>query len=350
MNNYFFKDYDDYLLFESGLIGDGKELWNSKVLQESRGIVDDYNEIIGEIYNVLVLTQPIPFNNESCYLLYRLTNYRMEQECFIQSLNIIVKTRVNGENSYFDGGNCMIIDDGTKLKNVLFNISIGERFLNTENGKKEFFLTMSHELQHAYRFFNICLTNQTYVDNENNRKKIYQRSLINGDEKYIQKNVKELYYKTERDEIMSEVNSLFEYLRQNENINSHNYKEYEKELPLYATVETLKDSVMTFDKFLRNRDEYEETIIAIGEYFNEIIGEDISPSLGFIKFRNKVINAAMFASRKYKRTLAYAFQEFNRFPIGENLNLFKKVLSWDVDEIEKELNENKEMNRILGRL
>lgn len=350
MENYFFKDYDDYLLFESGLFNNGKEMWNSKILQESRGIVDDYDEIIEEIYNAVISTQPFPFNDKSCYLLYRLINYNMEQECFIESLNMIVKTVANDEDSYFDGGNCVIIDDGSKLKNITFNISINEKFLNTVNGKNEFFLIMSHELQHAYRFFNICLTNQTYVDNENERKNIYQRAIINGNEKYIQGNVKELYYKTERDEIMSEVNKLFEYIRQNKNINSHNYKEYEKELPLYSTVETLKDSVRTFDKFLKNRDEYKDVIITIGSYFNEIIGEDISPSLGFIKFRNKVINAAMFASRKYKRTLAHAFQEFKRYPVGENLNIFNKVLTWDMKEIEKELNENKEMNRILGRI
>ena len=335
MNNYFFKDYDDYLLFESGLVGDGKELWDSKTLQESRGIVDDYDAIINEIYNAVVSTQPFSFNNETCYLLYHLTNYQMEQECFIQQLNVMVKTNANNKDSYFDGGDCTIIGDGSKLNNVTFNISIGEKFLNTNNGKKEFFLSMSHELQHAYRFFNICLTNQTNVDNENKRKKIYQRSIINGEEKYIQRNVKELYYKTEKDEIMSEANRLFEFIRQNEYINSHNYKEYEEELPLYTTVETLKDSAKTFDKFLKNKEVYNDVISAIGNYFNEIIGEDISPSLGFIKLRNKVINAEMFASRKSKRTLAYAFQKFNRFPIKENLDIFSRRIIWDDNKIEE---------------
>lgn len=33
----------------------------------------------------------------------------------------------------------------------------------------------------------------------------------------------------------------------------------------------------------------------------------------------------------------------------QNPRILKKILTWDMKEIEKELNENKKMNRILGR-
>ena len=350
MDRYYFKDYDEYLLYESGLNNDGKEVWQCKVLEESKGIVDDYNRIIDEIFEEIAFSHPIPFNNEECYLQYRLENYKMKQDCFIESLSVRVNTNSNEKESYFEGGRCELIKDGTKLKKCLFNICINEKTLNTENAQKEFYLIMSHELQHAYRFLNICLTNQAYVDNENNKKEIYQRSILNGDEKYIERNVKTLYYLSRRDEIMSEVNKLFEYIRQNKEINYFNYKEHEHEFPLYTLIQNLEESAKTFDVYIKNRGEYEMLINVIGETFNKIIGEDISPSVGFVKFRNKVISAAMFANRKYKRTLAYAFKEFKRYPVGENLNVFKKIITWDMKEIEKELRENKDMNKILGRI
>lgn len=350
MNRYYFKDYDDYLLYESGLNNDGVEGWKCKVLQETRGIVDDYDKIIDEIYEEIIFTKPIPFNNENCYLQYRLENYKMKQDCFIESLSIRVNTGLNDKDSYFDGGKCELIKDGTKLKKCIFSISINEKFLNTENAQKEFYLVMSHELQHAYRFFNICLTNQAYIDNENNKKEIYQRSILKGDEKYIEQNVKTLYYLSERDEIMSEVNKLFEYVRQNKEINYFNYKDYEQKFPLYTLIKNLEESAKMFDVYMKNRAENEMLIKTIGELFNKIIGEDLSPSVGFVKFRNKIISAAMFANRKYKRTLSYAFKEFKRYPVGEDLNRLNKIITWDMKEIEKELRENKDMNKILGRI
>ena len=342
MDRYTFDDYKKYLQMESGLFGNGLQLWKSKSLQESKGIIDDYDNIIKEIYNSLIATIPIPFNNDICYLMYNLDDYNMIQDCFIKNLTVNVFTNSNGDNSYFDGGKCNLIQDGEKLSNVVFGIYINNKFLNSENGKNEFFLTMTHELQHAYRFFNICLTNQSCIDKENNKKEIYRRSLIDGSENNLEMKVKTIYYISERDEIMSEANKLFEYIKQTKELNIHTLKDYENDsLPLYTIVMSLKNTVEMFDTFVTKRNKYEDLIKKIGEIFNKITNENITPSVGFVKLRNKIINAAMFADRKYHRTLAYAFKKFNRYAMTENFSALNTIMDWkDIIEEHNQLNEN----------
>ena len=335
MNNYFFKDYDEYLLMESGLANNGLKLWNSKVLQEDRGIIDDYDLIIDELYQAIIKTRPTPFNDSNCYLHYTLLDYHMNLNCFIETLNLTVLTGSNDDNSYFDGGRCRILPDGSKLGNVSFSISINNKELDTEVGKKEFYLMMTHELQHAYRFFNICLTNQSYVDRENDRKTKYETALKGSpDDGFIKHSVQEIYYKSERDEIMSEANKLYEYIKQHEEINSRNLKEYETELPLYPLIASLEETVISFEMFAHNRNEYGELIDVIGSEFNRIVGKDAKPNVWFVNLRNKVISAAMFARRKYRWIISHAFADFKRFiPVHESKSL-KRITTWNEGELD----------------
>ena len=56
-----------------------------------------------------------------------------------------------------------------------------------------------------------------------------------------------------------------------------------------------------------------EYVRKVGETFKKVIGDKkMTPSRAFIKFRTRVIDAAMFADRLFNRTLSKAFNDFNR--------------------------------------
>ena len=80
----------------------------------------------------------------------------------------------------------------------------------------------------------------------------------------------------------------------------------------------------------------------IGEIYKRIIrNNSLSPSKAFIKFRARIINGSMFANRLFKRTLAKAFDDFNRrvnTPNGSNLATEMIETNKDFDLLREILN------------
>ena len=347
MKNYYLKDYDRFLDYCCGLFNKGEKILTENRIDESMGIVDEYDDIAEELYQALINTEPIPFNNKYSYLRYTLRNYKMNQDCFLDTLTISVNTR-NEDDSNFNMGNVDLLKDNLKLQNAFFNINIEEKFLNTQSGKNEFMQLMAHELQHAYRFYCILLTNQSYLDQEIKKKTRYGNSIPKGNEGNIRKKLMHLYYCSEKDEISSETNKLYEFIKQHEEINSRTFQAQEENFPLYTIIGTLEEGLSMIDAHIKDT----ELMDYIGKVYKEIIMDEnnMTNQKGAMKFRTRMINALMMAKRNFKRTLAKAFQDFDRYVVDENQKKLKKIMKWndsDLKEIMEEMKDFKLLNEIL---
>ena len=331
MNKYTIKDYESYLDMENGMFPYQVPLWKTNRIDESKGIVDDYLPIVNELYEELLKERPILFDGDEFYLSYALVNYKFkEEDVFMANCDLILFTKSNG-SSNFNGRDAKISIDDNKMLDAKFIIRIENKLLDDENGKREFYETMAHELQHAYRFYNIFLSNNSYQDEEINKMKRYERALNNASnsKRLIDYNVNNIYYLSERNEISSEANRLFEYLRQHEEINESNVEEYQNNLPLFITKINLEAFLSEMDTKLQ--EDEKEYVDYIGELFKKIIGDEkMTPSRAFIKFRTRIVDATMFANKLYKRTLSKAFEDFNR-----------KRKAINADELAREMVETK---------
>lgn len=145
------------------------------------------------------------------------------------------------------------------------------------------------------------------------------------------------YYMSERNEISSEANRLYEYIRTHEEINEWNINEHLEELPLNSIVKTLKVVLSKIDEHLDNKD----FVNFVGIVYKKIIGDSTrTKEKALIKFRTRIIDSLMFAERLFARTTSKAFDDFNRrkhddkpitleqfnIEMDDNFNLLEEIL------------------------
>ena len=342
MERYTIRDYDEYLNLESGMNPHQTPLWKTNRIDESKGIVDDYLPIIDELYNTLIREKPMPFNIEGSYLIHTLLNYEVTREdVFLGSCTIVVLTGIDGD-SRFDFSDANVSKDTKKLLGAKFTVRIKNKFLESEIGKYEFYEVMAHELQHAYRFYNIFLSNNSYQDEkmEKYRKYVNSLNLMKNAQSEDEYEIGTMYYISEMNEISSESNKLYEYLRNHTEINESNVLKYYEELPLFSIKTSLNSFLEKIDYMAK--EEGFGYVNNIGEIYKRIIrNNSLSPSKAFIKFRARIINGSMFANRLFKRTLAKAFDDFNRrvnTPNGSNLATEMIETNKDFDLLREILN------------
>ena len=89
MNEYFVDDIlEEIMLVEQSSFKSESPML--KQIRESQGIVDNYYSIIDEIYNALLGVEKMPNDTDFSYLIYRLNNYKLRQDCFIKTINVVV--------------------------------------------------------------------------------------------------------------------------------------------------------------------------------------------------------------------------------------------------------------------
>jgi len=345
---YTIDDYAHFNDFGSGIIIEGEDFFKFNRIDETKGIIDDYVQIIDELYDVISNTAQVPFNSEKFYTSYYISGYKMKQNCFIDSLSLTVLTK-SKVNSYFYGQDAKINKELNKLSNFIIVIGIQDIDLKSSKGKEEFYSEMAHELQHIYRFYCILLSDNSNYEDEEKKKMWRNRNatkVMNSEgEDTIQNKINTLYYLSEKNEISSETNRLYEYLRSHKEIDSFSYHDVENELPLYNLIINLKNGIKIIDSNLKDIDFVNEC----GNICKVVMGDiQSTPSRSLLKFRTRLIYGVMFAERNYKRTLAKAFKDFKRYVVGENRNVFKKIITWDEEEIENELKEYKDRNKMLN--
>lgn len=345
MDKYTIRDYDKRLDVECGMYPYQVPLWKAKRINETKGIVDDYFRIADELYNALIHEEPISFNDENSYLQYAILDYKFKQDdLFMSSCNIVVLTGALG-NSSFLGRDVEILSDSLKMSGGKFTIRIRDKFLDSENGKNEFYELMAHEVQHAYRFYNIFLSNNSYSDEDKSKMErcINAYNIQQNASNILEYIVTTIYYLSERNEISSESNKLYEFLRNHEEIGEGNIDDYlNDELPLFSMKTNLKNFLEEMDSKMKLDDM--SYIKQVGENFKKIIRDrNLTPYRAFIKFRTRIVDAAMFANRLFKRTLSKAFDDFDRrikLPNGSDLAREMTEANKDFELLREILNRN----------
>lgn len=337
MEKYTIRDYDKYLDIKYNV-------YPNVMLQridESKGIVDDYIPIAEELYNALMQEKPLPFNNDTSYLSYALLDYEFKQkDLFMSKCSVVVFTGTVGDSSFL-GKNVVILRDSHKMEGGNFTIKMENKFLDSESGRNEFLELMSHEIQHAYRFYNIFFSNNSYKDEENAKieRSFNAYNIRKNTLNPLEYMVSTIYYLSDRNEISSESNKLYEFIRNHEEINASNIESYfTDDLPLFTIKENLRIFLSEIDGNTRTDDI--GYVKNVGNIFKRIIGDkSMTPSRAFIKFRARIIDASMFANRLFKRTLAKAFDDFNRRIRTPNAtNLAKEMVETNEDfELLKEI-------------
>lgn len=328
-NKYTIDDYERFLEIKSGIIAYGATLSESYKIDESKGIVDEYLPIIDELYSRIVNTTVVPFNGNDFYLAYALNDYTLEQNCFIKKLTLTVFTKSSFDSNFL-ASDVEILTNSMKITNVKLRISIKEKDLKSERGKEEFYSEMAHELQHVYRFYCILLSNNdSYEEEEKAKMRRYRKAntlMYNTDEDTPQNIISTLYYLSDKNEISSETNRLYEYIRTHEDINYNSYKSVEEELPLFNLRLNLNSGLKKIEGNRENKDFTDE----YGTIYKSIIGDnELTPSKALMKLRTRLIYAKMFADRNYYRTLRKAFEDFNRKPIKKR-NPFNESIDFDI--------------------
>lgn len=339
MDRYTFGNYEEFLMGECRLHDiPGK---CSSLITEEQGIVDKYESIIDELYYAVSKEKALPYDDDFSYLVYNLGNYRMKQNCFIQDVTLLVFAGHKGHN--FDGSEfkpkeTTKITKSYRLSDFYIFIGIDDNDINSKNGKKQFYYELSHELQHAYRTYCILLTNDSdAIDGEKRVKERYGNSIKmygKNDDNRLRNLVSRLYYVSEKDEISSEINRLFEYIRQNEEINSNNYREYIDNMPLYISIKELD----RFSQIMKKNENDSDFVEFVGGIFGIISNkENENKSKLYVEFMTRLSFNGSWALRKFYKCLYNAFEKFGRIvPRTINRNVNERMFDFDVmEEIEK---------------
>jgi hypothetical protein len=140
-----------------------------------------------------------------------------------------------------------------------------------------------------------------------------------------------LYYFSDKNEISSETNRLYEFIRSNKDVNYENYHLMQENFPLYILICNLKIGIDKIENGMGN----EKFVNEYGNICKTIIGDTkLTTSKALIKFRTRLLYSYIFALRNYRRTLIKAFEDFDRMKTNFNE---KKILRTCIkfnDEIE----------------
>lgn len=289
-----------------------------KMIIESMGIVDNYLSIINEVYDALINIKPVPNDPLVSYLVYPLYDYHLQQECFIESVTIMVLAGEKGSKYHgsivkTDYNDININRDG-KLDNVLFIIGIPSNDLCDSKSRNVFYQEMSHEIHHIFRYYSICMNNNGAIENEKKKKYRYGdivKKLARQEVEPIERSMTSLAYALDEDELMSECNRLYEFIRQNENINSNTFRKYLDEMPLYWRLSSCIKELTFLDDIMYGDDKNQ--IEKIGRIYKAITkNNNVSDKKAFLKYRFMIIGKEERIRRLFYRTLNKAFDYFDR--------------------------------------
>lgn len=315
-------------------------------IRESQEIVDGYYPIIEEIYEALLKVEKLPYDTDYSYLIYRLNNYQMKQDCFLKTVNVNVLAGKKGykyRGGYFerDYDNIELSND-LKLLNAKFTIGISGNELNTKESKDAFFGKMVHELHHAFRYYNICISNNASIENAKISSARYGNLLdvmSNGSNDVDMKFLSPNLYMLDKNEIISEANELYEFIRQHEEINPSNFTKILNELPLFWRISRASKFIKYLDNILFN-EKNKEKINDIGNAYIKLMNfTNTTPHKAFLKCRYSVLGLEEYIRYVFFRTVQKAFDDFGRK---------KEMYSIDIKEYIQKQEHLEYLNEILN--
>ena len=318
VNNYTINDiFEDFELIKENILGN--ESPSLRWIRESQGIIDNYYSIIDEIYDAMVNAIKFTNNDSYSYIQYVLNNYEIKQDCFLKTVNIRVLAGRKGPNyhgSHFERNYDNIeLSSDLKLLNAKFTIGINDNELFTKESKNAFFRKMAHELQHAFRYYNICISNNASIENERTSVARYGNivnTLSNKSNETYANFLAPNLYMISKNEIMSEAQELYEYIRQHEEINSSNLDKWLGGIPLYWRISRSGKFLKYLDNIMFNEKNWEK-IDEIGNAYIKLMNfSSTTPHKAFLKCRQKAIGVEEYVRGVFFRTVNKAFDDFNR--------------------------------------
>lgn len=179
--------------------------------------------------------------------------------------------------------------------------------------------TVWHELQHAYVQYSVLkrANEQNVITNTkiDNQREIYQNFL---DDDKLADLIQDTFYYTNRNEINSHLNEMIPYLKEHEEINFTNYKNYLDEIPGYDIVKRLKIMQAGFETAMvnnyKNKFRYS---------FGKMVIDKFN-SVDFYKFKkltpvqctnrtfNRLNNALIYAEHQFYKILSYTLKKLGR--------------------------------------
>lgn len=346
MSDYTILDYNEYLLAENSLMGiPGK---STVFLTEEQGVVPMQSEIIDEITDAVKNAPIMPYDEETSYLASYLTDYKVKTDCFIGEFSLFVFFGKKGDKwngSYVLPNAKTKIDDKGKLSDFRIFIGVDWNSLDTKESEIQFSNELSHELQHAYRIFKILSSGDNAIRNEKKLAKRYTvatQMMLSNETSLGVRQIATLYYLTEKDEISSMVNEVFEYVRKNPSINNENYEEFLDDIPLYHNIKTIGASIVAMDE---NSDD-EDFVKNVGEVFKAISGNrNTTSKKAFKEFKNRLVSKYAYSKRVFYRVLNHAFEKFGRYVKRGKPN----ARFADVDEMVNEIKNIEDIDGILKK-
>ena len=295
-------------------------------IDEERGVFPNYHDFIIDIYHELIKKKPIYIGD---YYMYSII-YTPKTDEFIDNIEVsccVYSDMNNLESSKFINTkkNGMDLTKDGKLTNCKIIVS-----LNGENGKipkNEFLYTLIHEMQHAYRYWNILSQNNGKLDSaEEYRRERYDRNQYAADT--ARKNSKEnnesealfldrlitmSLYDLDNDEINAYSSEIYEYIKQNEYINIKNYREYINDIEIFKKLKIASNTIKIIDnKLSSDNKEYYYTIFAMSydKFFNN--NSKFSEKKRAMLIRQYLIRKLNRGYKQATKVLMHALTDNNR--------------------------------------
>ncbi len=285
------------------------------MLNESRGMIDNYYEIGEEIYNKLNSIKPQLLDSECGLYVRNLINTKIEIDCFVDTINIVYYSYKSGKLN--NGGRFVPYEkdkENLSKNNKLINakIVIYEQTETPEKIDKYYFMdTFSHEIAHAYRYYSILSQNNSNIPDSinkvNNEYKSAQKGIDYGDK--AKKFIGVIVYLIDKDETSAYANQTYEELRQYTNINRENIQDHLNDFRMFRNITSLKEYLSNFDMAIKNKQKLESIRNALNEIYNTTYTND----KGIKLFRQRLVKEITKMSDQFIKVIEKGLMDFNRY-------------------------------------
>lgn len=285
-------------------------------LNETAGMVDGYSAIGDELYEIISSTKPTMVDT-SMYM-RSISNYVLRTDCFIKSISIKYYSYNESAIKPDKRGQFIPTDNTEHLSRDKKLINCGFEFYELTKDplkvNKEYFMeAFSHEVSHAYRYYQIISKNNG-IEPASVKKANEVYGLSNGiyinDESYkkMLPMLQRMNYLADKDEISAFVNQTYEEVKQNENITPSNVSRYFSSFRMYRETELLKGLLVLFDKMISTPIGKEICL----NYLSAVYNDNYKGEKSIRLFRQKIASTILYRSKKFINILKKAFTDFNR--------------------------------------
>lgn len=301
-----------------------KNIYYSNILYEKHGVFTaNYLDYIYELFNEIKKIKP-HYNGD--HYVYLLKDYKLKvKNSFIRDITLQVFVKNKGTND--SSLNRSREDKLSLTKNLkLTDITI-TLWLNGHNGEineNDFYTILTHEMQHAYRFWKIISTSHgndmhgstksegdRYDDNLLSLK-LNKDSENKGELNLLHGEVMEALYFLDNTEISSMYAETYEYVRQHNNINTKNYKREIRDCYFNQVLMKCIKVIRNMDRNLSGENSYFYSVAYNSfreRFFKTTVKDD---KKGAMLLRQYLIKKYSYAVEMFTKAIQMALCDFNR--------------------------------------